>query len=247
MRRRDILGGLVSMAASASCTSLSQPSSRDPIARATLSKRYDYWSKIGKVDAKRIEHIINRDYFYGHPSWPNSEPNYLIVRPPNSLIIASDGLSNVIRNKGNVAQGWGCEVFIEVPEFANTTIDEIKVSWAFAALQEQAMFQAALEGRTDAVESDRVRYSQFSLSYRSSQKMLKSKGLHGTLQNMPMPYPAQLSLPLRTIRIIPVTLIGKLEDDQISSAGGAEIDSSIAAVVTGRMVSGVGHRTVSMP
>jgi hypothetical protein len=241
MRRRDVLGGLAAMAAGSAYAGDGPPAAVDPKVKETYDKRAAYWSTIGKVETDVISYIVNPQ-FMGSPPWPDSRQAYVVVRPPKSLIIASDGLSDFVGTGESARQGFGCEVFLEIPELANATFEEIKTSWVFSALENFAQNVAANEGLSSQLD----RYGILSMELpidNAPASFTHSRGTVGALINMPTPYPAKLSLPAGTVDMIPLTLVTKRELNKIVS-GGRDGRSAVAAERSAR---GTGHKTVLQP
>ena len=82
-----------------------------------------YWSSIGNTNNDLLAYCINPQ-FLGAPPWPNMRQAYRIVRTPKTLILASDGLSDVVAENGRF--GLGMEVCIEVKGLQDLAFDEIK-------------------------------------------------------------------------------------------------------------------------
>jgi hypothetical protein len=239
MKRREFLGGLATLAATPALADDNMAPAEDPKSKATFEKRDAYWSSIGKLETDVIAYIIN-PMFQNAPPWPNVRQAYRIVRPPNSLIIASDGLSDLAPGQESTSQGFGCEVFIEVPELAMATFDEIKSSWAFSAIENFAMNVAASEGISDAIQRYGILSMELPIDNAPAGLAHRQRGV-GALINLPTPYPAKLSLPLADIDIIPLTLVTARELDRLVS-GGAKVRGELAA---SRAARGTGHKTVS--
>jgi hypothetical protein len=135
--------------------------------------RFDhYWSSIGASDPDLIAYLVN-PMFQGKPAWPNTRQAYRVVRPPGSLIIASDGLCDPFVGTDIVnKQGFGCEVYIEAPEFSGADFDTLRGSWAFRVIENFAM-NVAEWGRAIAADCttwghfDRVRHARRIARYRA--------------------------------------------------------------------------------
>ncbi|MBW8879925.1 MAG: hypothetical protein JF615_00485, partial [Asticcacaulis sp.] len=107
----------------------------DPRIESGSARVRAYWDAIGPSDSDVITYLVNPQ-FMGAPEWPNMRQAFRVVRPAGSLIIASDGLADpFIGTDITDRQGFGCEVYIEVPYFAGAGFDALRDSWAFALIE----------------------------------------------------------------------------------------------------------------
>jgi hypothetical protein len=225
------------MPMAAAATGLSQEAHAAAV-EAAWAARESYWSAIGPVDGDVISYIINPQ-FMNAPPWPNTRQAYRIVRPPGSLIIASDGMSDPYPDDGPPETGFGCEVFIEVPELEGATFDDIRQSWAFAAVESFAMNVAALGGLGDALTRLRIISMELPLD-NAPDALVHDNGSVGALINLPTPYPGKLVMPSGDqIDIVPLTLIPPADLDTVvrERARGRQ------RIAEARARSGLGHRT----
>ena len=118
----------------------------------------DYWSKIGEPASLRdgapgdlMAYILNPE-FTGAPPWPNMRQAHRLLRTPDSLIIASDGLSDPVSRTGEPFDTWvavnghfgfGMEVCIEVKglqafNFSSFPRDcnDIASHWVFSVIEQ---------------------------------------------------------------------------------------------------------------
>ncbi len=115
---------------------------RDPVAITDDDPRIElgyqrlrrYWDRIGPSDGDVISYLIN-PMFMGKPAWPNTRQAFRVVRPPRSLILASDGLGDPFVGTDRAEQGLGCEVYLEAPAFTGASFDALRDSWAFALVE----------------------------------------------------------------------------------------------------------------
>src|SRR5262249_21684709 len=107
----------------------------DPRIQAGYQSLQAYWDGIGPSDPDVIAYMINPQ-FRGKPGWPNLRQAYRIVRPPGTLIIASDGLSDpFVGSDIEDSNGFDMEVFIETPDLADADFAAIRDSWAFSVIE----------------------------------------------------------------------------------------------------------------
>lgn len=105
--------------------------------------RDNYWKSVGEVDPDVIAHLIN-PAFMGGPKWPSLRQAFKTIRSSETVIIASDGLSDPYddydTNKDNQAyNGLGFEFYVETSD----KIDVIQNSWQFDIVYQMSQFAAA--------------------------------------------------------------------------------------------------------
>jgi len=96
------------------------------------STRHTYWSQFGDVEQNLIEHLVEgngqKRLDTGElvaPRWPARLERYITVRTSESVIIATDGLSDP-KNDHVKEQGLGIEFYVELP----TEAFEKNKTWA---------------------------------------------------------------------------------------------------------------------
>ncbi len=194
----------------------------DPRIELGYKKLKNYWDQIGPSDQDVLSYIVNPQ-FMGAPPWPNTRQAYRVVRPKNSLIIASDGLSDpfVGTSRENM-QGYGCEVYVEVPEFADAKFDDINGSWAFALVENFAQNIAYMEGISEHLEKFHIMSMEFPFEdgVFPDQWMTKN-GTVGALINLSIPErPSKISdMPFGPVDIICLTLLKPEELNKLAEGG----------------------------
>jgi hypothetical protein len=147
------LFGRAETAANATESKIANPiiSLDDPRYESYASSRRSYWEKIGAVDSDVIAYLISPE-FQGAPAWPTTRQAFMVIRNADSLIIASDGMSDLFVNTDMTDAGFRCEVYIEVAGMGAATFDEIKESWAFSLIENFARNVADRGGIADDLE-----------------------------------------------------------------------------------------------
>ncbi len=200
----------------------------DPRYVAYASLRHSYWEKIGKVDHDVIAYMISPE-FQGAPAWPTTRQAFLVVRTSNSLIIASDGLTDLFVNTNMQDAGFGSEVYIEVGGMEAATFEQIKQSWAFSLIENFARNVADRGGIADTVE----RYGVVSMELPAPDEMntswVSDSGQVGVLIGLSAEgRTSKLSLDDQNeIRMIPITIISPAELAFVAN-GGAEARKELA-------------------
>jgi len=109
----------------------------DPRYHEFFEARERHWRSIGNLDEHVIAYLISPE-FLGKPAWPTTRQAYRAIRTADSIIVASDGLTDLFVDTNSEKPGFGTEVYIEVPDLANADFDQIKRSWAFSLIADFA-------------------------------------------------------------------------------------------------------------
>ncbi len=105
----------------------------------TRKARAAYWDAIGVSDVDFLGYPVSPQVL-GMPAWPTQTQRFRVIRTQNSLIIASEGLSDPFgtfdtRGQGN---GFGVEVFLEICGGQELSAEDIRKTWAFKAVEHVA-------------------------------------------------------------------------------------------------------------
>jgi hypothetical protein len=195
----------------------------DPRIAAGHARLDRYWSAIGPSDPDLIAYLVN-PMFQGKPAWPNTRQAYRVVRPPGSLIIASDGLSDpFVGTDMTGVQGLGCEVYIEAPEFAGADFAALRGSWAFRLIENFAMNVASWGGLSEQIAKLGVLSTEFDMRGILPDAALVDDGSAGFLVNLtPASRAPRIDdMPFGPIDIIALTLLAPSDLEQLRSGGGA--------------------------
>lgn len=200
----------------------------------------DYWAQIGDVDHDLITYLIN-PMFQGAPAWPNTRQAYRVVRTPNTVIIASDGLAD--RSPGGTGPGFGCEVYIESPALVGAQFDDLRSSWMFAAIENFAQNVAHMQGISGHLRQYGVASMELPLEGTDiPPALLTERGTAGALIGIPAAgRAAQVTTSDGSADIVPLTIVGTDELAVILGQGQAGRDSIVAA----RQQDGRGHVTIT--
>lgn len=198
-----------------------------------------YWAQIGTVDPDVITYLIN-PMFQGAPSWPNTRQAYRVVRTPNTVIIASDGLADA--SADSPGPGFGCEVYIESPALVGADFEALRGSWMFAAIENFAQNVAAMQGISGHLRQYGVASMELPLEGTDiPPALLTERGTAGALIGMPVDGRApQVTTSAGPVDIVPLTIIGADELSVVLEQGQAGRDS----LVSSRQQDGRGHVTV---
>ena len=105
----------------------------------TRRARTAYWDAVGTSDVDFLGYPVSPQVL-GMPAWPTQTQRFRVIRTENSLIIASEGLSDPFgtfdaRGQGN---GFGVEVFLEICGGQGLSAEDLRKSWAFKAVEHAA-------------------------------------------------------------------------------------------------------------
>ncbi|TDY35812.1 hypothetical protein [Janthinobacterium sp. 75] len=98
---------------------------------AACAARDAFYATLGTMDADVLAPLVN-PAFMGGPRWPSLRQAWRVIRRPDSVIIASDGLSDPFEDDDDVfvPRGHLLEVCIEAP-LAAFDGDPVQASWLF--------------------------------------------------------------------------------------------------------------------
>lgn len=200
----------------------------DPRFERFFTARLRLWSSVGTVDDDVIAYIISPE-FQGAPAWPTTRQAFRTVRPAGSLIIASDGLSDLFVDTGMPGPGFECEVYIESPDLAGTDFEAIRASWQFSLIENFARNVADLGGIEDRLERLGVVSMELPAPDNMPERWITPRGNVGALINMQVPgRPTVCELDEGvTIRLVALTILLPDETEHVI-AGGAAARAEIA-------------------
>jgi len=87
----------------------------DTSVATSAEARRRYWSTLGRVDSDVLGQLIASQFIPGMPAWPSGREVYLVVHRKDTVILATDGLSDPDDGEFRDCNGHGVELFIEVP------------------------------------------------------------------------------------------------------------------------------------
>ncbi len=208
----------------------------------TYEARDAFWDRVGVSDNDLISYAVNPQ-FLGAPAWPNTRQAYRLIRTGDSLIIASDGLSDpfpISDTQGDNC-GFEMEVFIEIPGWQNQSFDFIQNSWAFSAVELFAQNTAGAGGFLSQLEKHGVMSMELPLE-RGPSGWAGERGNIGALIDVPVAQGMNLITGLpgnKPARLVPLTLIQPREL-AVCIKGGSHARKVLADDL---VAAGVGHRT----
>ncbi len=210
---------------------------------ASLLARDVYWAQYGISDDAFLEYDTPPSPSAA-PSWPTASQKFRIVRTENSLIVASEGLSDPFECFQGPADknGFGQEVFIEVPGLPAATPDLIRNSWVFRSVEFVARLIAHNGGVGELLDEHGVMSLDLATNCVPRDWIVPGVAEPaGALLDVPMSRGRNLiaDMPLSPVRVVPLTLIfpEELEDCII---GGPKERSGL---VNDLLTTGHSHKT----
>jgi Suppressor of fused protein (SUFU) len=197
-----------------------------------------YWSGIGAVDRDVLSYMVNPQ-FDGAPPWPNMRQAFRVVRRADTLILASDGLSDPFVGTDIMdTSGFGMEVFIELPTLQAMPQDAIMRSAPFALIESIARNVADVGGMVPQLEKHGLLSMEVPLTHDFGPGWTSDDGMAAVLFGVPVPDRLlTLMQPFGIVRMVPVTLLHTSELDYLIS-GGASARMAVGAALQD---AGVGH------
>lgn len=229
-RRSVISSGIAGLAAASAPSVLAQTRAKDREVIAIDDPRYArffearerFWSTLGPVDSDVIANIISPELM-GGPAWPTTRQAYRIVRPAESLIIASDGLSDLFVDTNFPEAGFECEVYLESDELVGADFEALRSSWQFSLLENFAQNVADFGGLNSALDRYGVVSMELPAPANMPARWVTDHDSVGALINMTVPdRPTHCDLDEGvSIRLIPLTILLPDETDHVVDGGAA--------------------------
>lgn len=210
-----------------------------------------HWGSVGKVEQDVLSYIISPS-FSGGPYWPSTRQTYRVVRRSDSVIIATEGLSDPFDDVEGLGNGFEMELFIEtadIPEHARGAfgeVDPLKRSWAFELVEHVAKTVADAGGITHQLDQHgalSLEIPGFSQSRYICDQLPKlfvtDDDSSGVLLGAPEPdFPTRLDdMPLSPVRLVPVILITAPELEYVRAGGRVAREDLISRL----NAAGIGH------
>ena len=217
----------------------------------TYAKRDQHWATVGAVEPDVIAFLINPQ-FRGEPAWPGTRQAYRVVRRAQSIIIASDGLSDPFYDAAGMGNGFEMELFIETPDIPKEmagldgNVAGLGGSWAFIILKHVCAQIAEAGGIKEKLERLDVLSMEFpgvseepALMKQLPKEFISDDDCIGILIGAPKPdFPALLSdMPLSPVLLVPIVLLTASELDVVRRDGAAGRTSVVADLSN----TGIGH------
>jgi hypothetical protein len=197
-----------------------------------------YWATVGCVDADLLSYMVNPQ-FQGAPPWPNMRQAFRVIRTPDTLILASDGLSDPFVSTDIMdVSGFGMEVFVELPGLQTMTQDAIMASAAFGLIESLARNVADAGGLIPRLKKFGLLSMEVPLHPGFGPHFTSDDGMAAVLLGMIVPdRTVTLAQPFGPVRMVPVTLLHMRELDYLIDGGAAARDALGVALLD----AGVGH------
>jgi len=101
------------------------PSKLERLQRASAKARDRYWATVGTVDPDVVGQFIASRFMPGVPRWPSGRERFRVVRreDKDTIVIATDGLSDPDDGEYKNRNGHGVELFIEASDMILDSLD----------------------------------------------------------------------------------------------------------------------------
>lgn len=171
--------------------------------------RTNTWQSLGQLDSDVLAPIIN-PALMGAPAWPALRQAFVKIERPESILLASDGLSDPYED--GPSTGFGLEFVIESPDlWLRTDIAHLQNSWATQILSQVAQTAADHGGIAHLLESHGV-LSMEVWDVDIPAPFLGLEGQTGVMLGLPAPsLPHHFDTPVGEIRLVPITLLTAVE------------------------------------
>lgn len=210
-----------------------------------------HWGSVGTVERDVLSYIISPS-FSGGPYWPSTRQAYRVVRRGDTVIIATEGLSDPFDDPEGMGNGFEMELFIEtadIPEHVRGSlgeVDPLKRSWAFELVEHVAKTVVDAGGITHQLEQYgalSLEIPGFSLSHHMSDQVptlfVTEDDSTGVLLGAPEPdFSTRLDdMPLSPVSLVPVVLITASELEYVRAGGRVARED----LVNRLKAAGIGH------
>lgn len=210
-----------------------------------------HWNAVGVSERDVLGYMISPS-FMGGPDWPSTRQAYRIVRRGDSIILASEGLSDPFDDAEGLGNGFEMELFIEtadIPEHARGALGDVaplQQSWAFELLKHIAATVANAGGITGQLQKYgalSLELPGFSQSHYMSDQMpahfVTEDDMVGVLLGAPeADFPSVLNdMPLSPVKLVSVVLMTAAELEYVRAGGQKAREDLIVRL----QAAGVGH------
>src|SRR5262245_55077019 len=181
--------------------------------------RRRYWSTLGRLDSDVLGQLIASQFIPGIPVWPSGREVYLIVHRRDTVILATDGLSDPDDDEFRDRNGYGLELFIEVPTKDLVTPSSSPYLHVLTQVARNVVYNGGI------VEPWR-KYQLLSMELPASPNMagqlINSQGNHILLLGMPGfdRMPAIEGMPLSETKAMAVTIVHPDDFAKVAREGG---------------------------
>lgn len=212
-----------------------------------------HWNTVGTSERDVITYLISPG-LSGGPFWPSTRQAYRVVRRENTIVLATEGLSDPFDDTEGMGNGFEMELFVEtadIPDHARGPVGEVdpfKNSWAFELIENVAKTVADAGGITHQLEQ----YGVLSLELpgvsqsrcigeQLPELFVTEDDCAGILLGGPAPdFPVLLEdMPLSPVTLVPVVLITASELEYVRAGGRAAREDLVSRLAH----AGVGHKS----
>jgi len=186
---------------------------------AMYNVRQKFWSGIGKVDSDVLAPMIN-PAFMGQPAWPDLRQAFIRIVTEDSVIFATDGLSDEFSESEDPDHGFEIELYVELPldEFREIPIGSFATTWAFQLVNQAAM-NAANSGAYRNMADDYNVFSTELYNVEVPDHYINQEQRVGVLIGMASKHVPEMLVD-RDVRVLSLTIIQLRELEYLIANGG---------------------------
>lgn len=195
----------------------------DRILQQSIKSREEFWKTVGELDNYVLTHLIN-PMFLGGVSWPANRQGFLRIIKENSVVFASDGLSDPFYPSGEEEiqpyNGYSLEFYLECDDPSlRGELDEVKNHWAFDLIYQISQNAASSGNMLAHLE----KYSVLSMEFtdiKSPKGYLTENGVTDVLLGVVSPeIKTAIDLPLESVRLVSIILLTPEQLDYVYQYG----------------------------
>jgi hypothetical protein len=199
--------------------------SRQADLEAAVAARRVFWSQVGALDQGVLAPLVSAHLVSDAPAWPHAREAFAIVHRKDSVIIATDGLSNP-PDPDDPSERLGFEMFIEIadPDAIGLSMAEVSCRPEFDVLQ-QIVFNVIRAGRARLLASLEAHgVMSWEVSAGEERGPFVGLGVHGNAFGLLVglthgDVPLAIPQPDGSARLIPVTMIHGRELEYLVERG----------------------------
>ncbi len=180
----------------------------DALLEKSIRKRQQFWKRYGKLESGVLT-TLNNPMYMGGPKWPAMRPSFVRVDRSNSVLIASDGLSDPFPGDDESKQGFGLELYMETrdKDLRQRNWEDLKASWLFQTLYNVAQTAAHKKDFRQILDEDGFFSMELQLVNAPSHMLNENENVGVLVGVEPKSITPELSMPLAKIKLAAVVLL----------------------------------------
>jgi len=185
-----------------------EPTQDEKLLEGSIRARQKFWKRYGQIESGVLT-ALNNPVYMGGPKWPALRPSFVRVKRTNSVLIASDGLSDPWPGEEAKGQGFGLELFMESrdKDLRSKSWEELKASWFFQTLYNVAQTAAHKQDFHQILAEDGLFSMELGLVNAPAHLMNKDERVGVLVGVEPKSITPELRMPLAKIKLAAVMLL----------------------------------------